>query len=170
MATSTYDDESDADYVLQANDERDSSEPTVHVMKQHLANVMLQYDLTKSELERKNVALQQEVESSSTRLCDAERELMKAREQNDVLKVLTEGDKAEMDILKDKIAMMEKAVSAAQIVNDRLTLRLDATLNDVSMMTSAQEAELKEKMSGLEADKKQLEPVRASYFCSSQYM
>ena len=159
-ATTTYSDEADGDYVWQANDECDSSEATVQVMKQHLANAMLQYDLTKSELERRNDALQQEVESSSSRLCDTERELTKAREQNDLLKVLTEGDKAEMDILKDKIAMMDKAVSAAQIVNDRLTLRLDATLNEVSMMTPAQEAELKDKMAALEADKKQLGQVR----------
>ena len=164
-ATTTYN-EADGDYVWQANDERDSSEATVHVMKQHLANAMLQYDLTKSELERKNDALQQQVESSSSRLCDTERELTKAREQNDLLKVLTEGDKAEMDILKDKIAMMEKAVSAAQIVNDRLTLRLDATLNEVSMMTPVQEAELKDKMAALEADKKQLGQVRADCFCA----
>ena len=162
--TMTYSDEADGDYVWQANDECDSSEATVQVMKQHLANAMLQYDLTKSELERKNDALQQEVESSSSCLCDTERELTKAREQNDLLKVLTEGDKAEMDILKDKIAMMDKAVSAAQIVNDRLTLRLDATLNEVSMMTPAQEAELKDKMAALETDKKQVGQVRQNVY------
>ena len=156
--TAIYGDDTDTDDTWQGNEESDS-DATVQVMKLHLANAMMQYDLTKSELERKNSLLQQEVESSTTSVCDLERELKKAREENDVLKVLTEGDKAEMDILKDKIAMMEKAVSSAQNVNERLNMRLEATLNEVSMTMPTAGGELKVKVAEMEAEKKQLEQV-----------
>ncbi|KAK2189206.1 hypothetical protein NP493_113g02007 [Ridgeia piscesae] len=156
--TAIYGDDTDTDDTWQGNEESDS-DATVQVMKLHLANAMMQYDLTKSELERKNSLLQQEVESSTTSVCDLERELKKAREENDVLKVLTEGDKAEMDILKDKIAMMEKAVSSAQNVNERLNMRLEATLNEMSMTMPTVGGELKVKVAEMEAEKKQLEQV-----------
>ena len=119
-----------------------TSDPNVLALQKSLASATLENDLIQSKFKKHSKDSARKVEELNREVEEAQMGLLKANEQNEILRVRNEGDQADMDILKDKIAELEKKLSMAEIESDRLDSRFGTTLTSLkcSLNESVDEA------------------------------
>ena len=149
-----------------------SSDPIVLALQQSLTSCLFQQDLVNNRVKKRNTELNYQVDKLSENLDETLSELSRTKQECEVIQVKRSGDQGEMDILKDRIARLEKALCMGQIENERLQCKLEEALTLLTAKhineedqkkkagaTDVVQDEMLEKVKALQSEKEHLQKV-----------